>query len=700
MKLAIPMAPMSGSQHHTGPEPDELQKMLTNACKELMLFTERQHAILQSCIERSACPAAAPVGFPGGTLLGIPGAPPLMSDQARQISSPRVSQLCPSPRGEASRLSCRSRTSINSCFADAPGQVRASVGISPRRARKKVVLPAYEQRERLESGTAATNTTITRCSEGPKVAWTDDGANNPQEDRSSMSSFASSAPRSSIVQTFWGKAMSSIKALRNRSRKKQQGSAKAQSLAIEKELKSTMTKMRTRQSEKPDGQLRSIWQSTISFVDSEMFDFIMGFILIINAAYIGFETDYRAKNIGRKESSPAAFQVIGICFCVVFTAELILRMATYGFCKFFTMAGWGWSWFDTFIVAFTIVDEVSQVIEMLVEQDSPGSSSGAMSNMSILRMLRLARIGRLVRLIHLVPALHSMASLIIASMSSFLWTCCLLLIVVGMFAVFFTELANQSRGAEVVDDPDSSIALFYGDIMTTVLTLVMAILGGDDWRNFLDVYVGHYLYVPVTLAFCMYVAFGTLVMLNLVTGVFVEGAQRIIREDEQRDKISAAARIFIDMGVSHDHTMNKDEFASLLASSPALADFLLDLGIESTEAEIIFEMFDRDGSGDVSLTEFITSCLTMGKPATAGELYTLRYEAKNQKHESIDEIVSGQQDRAEELKMTLRQELRGQLLEMLDAPLPPETDLPQQSMRHQAHWDAHGDCSDMDEITV
>lgn len=50
-----------------------------------------------------------------------------------------------------------------------------------------------------------------------------------------------------------------------------------------------------------------------------------------------------------------------------------------------------------------------------------------------------------------------------------------------------------------------------------------------------------------TLVFSIFIAFATLVMMNLVTGVFVDGAQRIAREEKNQDASSRAT----EKGVNH-----------------------------------------------------------------------------------------------------------------------------------------------------
>ncbi|CAJ1390782.1 unnamed protein product, partial [Effrenium voratum] len=50
-------------------------------------------------------------------------------------------------------------------------------------------------------------------------------------------------------------------------------------------------------------------------------------------------------------------------------------------------------------------------------------------------------------------------------------------------------------------------------------------------------------YELLALVFSMYIAFATLVMLNLVTGVFVEGAQRIAREEKEQELIKSVQKL-------------------------------------------------------------------------------------------------------------------------------------------------------------
>merc|ERR1712232_258157 len=145
-------------------------------------------------------------------------------------------------------------------------------------------------------------------------------------------------------------------------------------------------------------------------------------------------------------------------------------------------------------------------------------------------------------MVHLFHQLKSMVYLIMASAGSFFWTVFLVSIMMYCMAVYFTDLAtgiaqrSQAEGgldygAPSVTPPCDSILSssdkiqqHWGTIGDSILSAYMAISGGDDWRNLVDVFGRDPSYLFNTLIFSFYIAFATLVMLNLVTGVFVEGA--------------------------------------------------------------------------------------------------------------------------------------------------------------------------------
>merc|ERR1719277_2678494 len=123
----------------------------------------------------------------------------------------------------------------------------------------------------------------------------------------------------------------------------------------------------------------------------------------------------------------------------------------------------------------------------------------------------------------------------------------------------------------------------------------MAITGGDDWNNFVKDFEDSQFFVN-TAIFTTYIAFATLVMLNLVTGVFVEGAQRIIREDKENEVVRMAGKIFSTADTDQSETISWEEFLGL-GHQPIMKEYMRLLELSSAEMRQLFLILDADDSG-------------------------------------------------------------------------------------------------------
>merc|ERR1719313_1636388 len=138
-------------------------------------------------------------------------------------------------------------------------------------------------------------------------------------------------------------------------------------------------------------------------VNSANFDMCSGLAVIVNAAWIGIQTEAAARSTDDC-GDPDAFVVIDALFCIGFTTELIFRLIADG--KFFlSKPGWSWNAFDLLLVLFQITE---WFISRLVS--SCGGQSANFSFMRILRILRLIRVIRLVRIIRLIGELKTIVA--------------------------------------------------------------------------------------------------------------------------------------------------------------------------------------------------------------------------------------------------------------------------------------------------
>jgi len=378
-----------------------------------------------------------------------------------------------------------------------------------------------------------------------------------------------------------------------------------------------------------------IWNMTADASEDricEYFDYTMGVFLMLNALAMGIRANHMAANPSPRP--PVVFVAIDVVFCIIFSLELSLRVWASGCPRFWSWKteGWKWNWFDTVVVIVTVVDEVFKAI-MLTSETGDGTQD-VFNRIGLLRMLRLVRVLRLIRLVRLVPELKSMVFLIVASMGSFFWACTLLSVLMYIFAVYFTEYVADLRLQHPEEDL-TDVMRHWGDIGTSTMSLFMAITGGDDWRNLIDPFLKtQSSYFLNALLISCYVAFATLVMLNLVTGVFVEGAQRIVREDKQNMLMKLAAQVLAKAGMDGDEKILAEDFQKLLDCG--LLDTLLkEIGVHKSAAENLFYVFDEDNSGDVSLIEFVGGCLRMNGMAKTSDLAFLDYNQNLYFHETM-----------------------------------------------------------------
>eukprot|EP00927_Polykrikos_kofoidii_P009731 TRINITY_DN14076_c0_g1_i3.p1 TRINITY_DN14076_c0_g1~~TRINITY_DN14076_c0_g1_i3.p1 ORF type:complete len:727 (-),score=141.38 TRINITY_DN14076_c0_g1_i3:64-2244(-) len=362
------------------------------------------------------------------------------------------------------------------------------------------------------------------------------------------------------------------------------------------------------------------------------FDYFMGIFLTLSAVIIGVETDVMSGDPG--SDRPRFFRVMDIVFFFIFWFELIVRLVIYQ--KFwFRMEGWRWNIFDLIVVASATLDEVAAIVM------GGTQAHGEIEKFGFLRMLKFCRIVRLVRMVRLIPELKAMVYLIAASMSSFFWTIALMILMMYLLAIYYTDTAGimrmQDEGAE------AGLKEKWGSIGHSIFSLFQAVTGGDDWINFVSTWETSQTAASTkmvnTLMFCVYIAFAMLVLLNLVTGVFVEGAQRLIRQDRDAEIIKQARKLFAALGGDGENSLTEDAFLDTLDNG-RLDDYLAAVDLRRDEAESLFVVLDSDGSGELSLDEFLLGTLRLKGPAKAVDCSIIKHtmRALRQELKHLEEI--------------------------------------------------------------
>merc|ERR1719446_1288502 len=113
-----------------------------------------------------------------------------------------------------------------------------------------------------------------------------------------------------------------------------------------------------------------------------------------------------------------------------------------------------------------------------------------------------------------------------------------------------TEVRLDAKNAAIpVDAANPRIDLedvqkYWGSLGDSIMSLYWSITGGQDWADLIQPLINATGTQIHNIIFAMYIAFATMVVMNLVTGVFVEGAQRLTKEDKDREVIKMAFKTF------------------------------------------------------------------------------------------------------------------------------------------------------------
>lgn len=364
--------------------------------------------------------------------------------------------------------------------------------------------------------------------------------------------------------------------------------------------------------------LSDVQDKLTSLVQSPVFDYGSGALVILNAVTIGVQTDYMARY--NCESTPPFFRFVEFVFCMVFSAEILLRIGVYKL-KFFWMSGWRWNLFDALLVALQLMEEGLTLIV--------GASAGFnFSFMRILRILRLVRIIRIVRVLRLITELRTIISSIAGSMKSLAWTVVLLFLMIYVVGVYLTQLVLDHRITltGVLTEEEIALSTYYGSLILSILSLFQSISGGIDWKDLTSPLINQI--SPLTgFVFSLYIAFAVLALLNVVTGVFVESAMKAAKEDHERNMISQVKRLFSSADIHNHGTVSWAEFANQLGNED-MQEFFKIIDVDISEARGVFHLLDVDDSGTIDLMEFLNGCLGLHGPAKAIDLSTLMYELR------------------------------------------------------------------------
>ncbi|CAJ1409835.1 unnamed protein product [Effrenium voratum] len=343
-------------------------------------------------------------------------------------------------------------------------------------------------------------------------------------------------------------------------------------------------------------------------------------IILVNLVLLGIEVDVAA-SLAYGET-PVYFNEINMLVVGIFMMEVLLKLIALGVRGYFCAKEKWWNIFDFAIVSLSVVELILEFLVMTI--------SGNMDS-SHLRILRFARFARtlrgvrVVRLLRYIGSLRTIVFSIISTMGSLFWTLVLLLMIFYCFSVIITQsVTDFCRLSAELGEPHNcqELTMYWATVPESMLTLFLAISGGLSWKEALNPLrrVGVIAFASVIL----YVVITIFAILNVVTGVFCNtaiesaGADKeiaIMKQMKKQDaQMETLREIFTEIDIDCSNQISLAELKEAL-KAPKLRSFMSSLQISTEDAWTLFMTVDADGSGEISLDEFVAGCMQLQGPA-------------------------------------------------------------------------------------
>eukprot|EP00927_Polykrikos_kofoidii_P074139 TRINITY_DN70107_c0_g1_i1.p1 TRINITY_DN70107_c0_g1~~TRINITY_DN70107_c0_g1_i1.p1 ORF type:complete len:628 (+),score=140.84 TRINITY_DN70107_c0_g1_i1:56-1939(+) len=379
---------------------------------------------------------------------------------------------------------------------------------------------------------------------------------------------------------------------------------------------------------------KPLWRmSAAEVLESSRFDNTVGALILMNAIVLGVQADYAARN--RTDTFPRIFSVFERVFAVAFLSELLLRLwvlrGTF-FCPK-TVTGVLSNYFDLLVVSAQMVEEF---LALLSDQIGIGTENFRV--LRVLRILRLVRVLRVMRVLRLISELRTIVSSILGSFKSLFWTMVLLLLMIYIVGVYFTQCVTNHmveklenlNGAEFVfTEDEKALDYYFGSLARTLLTLWEAIAGGEDWDR-MAAPLGE-IQAHVALVFVCYIAFALLALMNVVTGFFVHTALLRAKKEEEvfvADQIVNLFRFANEAGEGEEGKLLTEEDIICVLADTCLAAEWKAIDILPAEAQYIFRLLDVDNVGSIAFEEFMSGCLRIKGQAQSLDVLTVLQEQR------------------------------------------------------------------------
>jgi len=378
------------------------------------------------------------------------------------------------------------------------------------------------------------------------------------------------------------------------------------------------------------------------------YEFLRTLVLVLDALVVIFELSYastKAKDMSYQGGIPdkVYYMLLTDFCCFMMLSDLLFHWILEFPHVDFIYGRTNRRWFNVIVVC-------EQILQVISQHAQPGGRSLSnfrivVSQLSVVRVIRaFAEIPDVAfRMEFGIQEFRIMMNSLMNSISPFVMCAGPFMLILVTLAVFLEEGALAYLVSnDTLSTSHQDIALNFGTLDVTVLSLYKALFGGMDWADLYEVLVPLPWYLRQI--FLLAIGFNFIAVFNIVAAVFIkvafnrsESDIELLVQKEIRSRttyLTTMEKLFgkLDDG---DSKIYLDELEEHL-QRPDIAAYFSVLGLDVKDAAKIARLLDEDGSNDVSREEFIFGCMRLTGDAKTLDLAVLQREVHVMKKRVAD----------------------------------------------------------------
>lgn len=265
----------------------------------------------------------------------------------------------------------------------------------------------------------------------------------------------------------------------------------------------------------------------------------------------------------------------------------------------------------------------------------------------LVNVLGYLRIVRLFRLVRIVRPLYELAQGVLEALQGMFWVLVFMVMTLYSMAILCTRMIGHGDilSEEMKMDEDiRDIQAMFLSVQDSMFTL-FGTMSSWSLTKFVPLFEESPILKPIFVLFYVYSAWALLaVMTGVVSENMIAIREQMVKEDEQRDEMrktmisTMLLELFREVDADRSGTVSKQEFDAMLRSQELMHKITKNTHLKAQDLSDLFDWLDHDGSGMVTIDEFMTGFKWVNEPMRAKSLVKLQARLATDLKEAEDTI--------------------------------------------------------------